>query len=147
MLLNKRVRILCTLRKRYTALIIDVRNNKGGNIDSWILDVLQRKAWMYWQSRSSNETTLWNSRFAFRGHLVVLINEHTSSDGEGKFHYYLLECCCNCDRSNSVTKLVFVFPKPLPVAYQSLGWGSSSENAHGAEEFGFLPTIALWMAV
>lgn len=59
-----------------------MRNNKGGNIDSWILDVLQRKAWMYWQSRSTNETTLWNSRFAFRGHLVVLINEHTSSDGE-----------------------------------------------------------------
>lgn len=67
-----------------TALIIDVRNNKGGNIDSWILDVLQRKAWMYWeQSRSNKEsTTLWNSRFAFRGHLAVLINEHTSSDGE-----------------------------------------------------------------
>jgi tricorn protease len=38
---------------------------------------------MYWeQSRSSDETTLWNSRFAFRGHLIVLINEHTSSDGE-----------------------------------------------------------------
>ena len=65
------------------ALIIDVRNNRGGNIDSWILDVLQRKAWMYWQqSRSNDESTLWNTRFAFRGHLVVLINEHTSSDGE-----------------------------------------------------------------
>jgi tricorn protease len=37
---------------------------------------------MYWQSRTNEETTLWNSRFAFRGHLIVLINEHTSSDGE-----------------------------------------------------------------
>jgi len=67
------------------ALIIDVRNNKGGNIDSWILDALQRHAWMYWESRSTNITNGgmgWDMQFAFRGHLVVLINEHTSSDGE-----------------------------------------------------------------
>jgi len=68
------------------ALIIDVRNNRGGNIDSWLLDTLQRTAWMYWESRSSNITTGglgWDMQFAFRGHLVVLINEHTASDGEG----------------------------------------------------------------
>ena len=68
------------------ALIIDVRNNRGGNIDSWLLDTLQRKAWMYWESRESNITTGglgWDMQFAFRGHIVVLINEHTSSDGEG----------------------------------------------------------------
>ena len=67
------------------ALIIDVRNNRGGNIDSWILDSLQRTAWMYWESRSSNITTGglgWDMQFAFHGDLVVLINEHTSSDGE-----------------------------------------------------------------
>jgi len=67
------------------ALIIDVRNNRGGNIDSWLLDTLQRRAWMYWESRSSNITTGglgWDMQFAFRGHLIVLINEHTSSDGE-----------------------------------------------------------------
>jgi len=67
------------------ALIIDVRNNRGGNIDSWLLDSLQKSAWMYWESRSTNITTGgdgWNMQFAFRGHLVVLINEHTSSDGE-----------------------------------------------------------------
>jgi hypothetical protein len=33
------------------AMIVDVRHNRGGNIDSWLLDVLQRKAWMYWQGR------------------------------------------------------------------------------------------------
>ena len=68
------------------AMIIDVRNNRGGNIDSWLLDTLQRRAWMYWESRNSNITTGglgWDNQFAFRGHLVVLINEHTSSDGEG----------------------------------------------------------------
>ena len=51
-----------------------------------MLDVLQRKAWMYWQSRSSNATTGglgWDEQFAFRGHIVVLIDEKTSSDGEG----------------------------------------------------------------
>jgi len=67
------------------ALIIDVRNNRGGNIDSWILDILQRTAWMYWESRSTNITNGglgWDMQYAFRGHLIVLINEHTSSDGE-----------------------------------------------------------------
>jgi C-terminal processing protease CtpA/Prc len=68
-------------------LIIDVRHNHGGNIDSWLLDVLQRKAWMYWQGRATNITTGglgWDEQFAFRGHIVVLIDEKTSSDGEGK---------------------------------------------------------------
>ena len=68
------------------ALIIDVRHNRGGNIDSWLLDVLQRKAWMYWHGRTTNITTGglgWDEQFAFRGHLVVLIDEHTASDGEG----------------------------------------------------------------
>jgi tricorn protease len=61
-------------------LIIDVRNNRGGNIDSWILDRLLRKAWFYWQSRAGQPT--WNMQYAFRGHIVVLCNESTASDGE-----------------------------------------------------------------
>ena len=73
------------------ALIIDVRHNRGGNIDSWLLDVLQRKAWMYWQGRATNITTGglgWDEQYAFRGHIIVLIDEKTSSDGEGKnFHW------------------------------------------------------------
>ena len=32
-------------------LIIDVRNNRGGNIESWILAKLLRKAWFWWQPR------------------------------------------------------------------------------------------------
>ena len=32
-------------------LIIDVRHNGGGNIDSWVLGKLMHKAWMYWQPR------------------------------------------------------------------------------------------------
>jgi tricorn protease len=61
-------------------LIIDVRHNGGGNIDSWILEKLMRKAWFYWQPRMSNPT--WNMQYAFRGHAVVLCDEHTGSDGE-----------------------------------------------------------------
>ena len=61
-------------------LIIDVRNNRGGNIDSWILGKLLRKAWFFWQPRVGNPT--WNMQYAFRGHMLVLCNERTASDGE-----------------------------------------------------------------
>ena len=61
-------------------LIIDVRHNNGGNIDSWILGKLLRKAWMYWQDRSGKP--YWNMQQAFRGHLVVICDEWTASDGE-----------------------------------------------------------------
>jgi tricorn protease len=61
-------------------LIIDVRHNRGGNIDSWILEKLLRKAWFYWQERVGKPT--WNMQHAFRGHMVVLCDERTASDGE-----------------------------------------------------------------
>jgi tricorn protease len=61
-------------------LIIDVRHNGGGNIDSWILEKLLRKAWFYWQPRVGNPT--WNMQYSFRGHAVVLCDEWTGSDGE-----------------------------------------------------------------
>jgi tricorn protease len=61
-------------------LIIDVRHNRGGNIDSWILEKLLRKAWFYWQGRVGKP--YWNMQYAFRGHMVVLCNERTASDGE-----------------------------------------------------------------
>lgn len=61
-------------------LIIDVRHNRGGNIDSWILEKLLRKAWFYWQDRVGKPT--WNMQHAFRGHMVVLCDERTASDGE-----------------------------------------------------------------
>jgi len=61
-------------------LVIDVRHNNGGNIDSWILGRLLRKAWFYWQPRVGHPT--WSMQFAFRGHMVVLVDENTASDGE-----------------------------------------------------------------
>jgi len=61
-------------------MIIDVRHNNGGNIDSFILERLLRKAWFFFQSRVGNPT--WNMQYAFRGHIVVLVDENTASDGE-----------------------------------------------------------------
>jgi tricorn protease len=61
-------------------LIIDVRHNRGGNIDSWILGKLLRKAWFYWEPRVGDPS--WNMQYAFRGHMVVLVDESTASDGE-----------------------------------------------------------------
>ena len=61
-------------------LIIDVRHNQGGNIDSWLLGKLLRKAWFYFQPRVGNPT--WNMQEAFRGPIVVLCDQETASDGE-----------------------------------------------------------------
>jgi tricorn protease len=61
-------------------LVIDVRHNRGGNIDSWILSKLMRKAWFYWQPRVGDPS--WNMQYAFRGHMVVLCDQKTASDGE-----------------------------------------------------------------
>ncbi len=61
-------------------LIIDVRRNNGGNIDSFILEKLMRQAWMYWKDRAGEPS--WNMQYAFRGHMVVLVDQNTASDGE-----------------------------------------------------------------
>lgn len=61
-------------------LILDVRHNTGGNIDSWILGALVRKAWMWWKARET--APYYNMQYAFNGHMVILCNERTASDGE-----------------------------------------------------------------
>lgn len=61
-------------------LIIDVRRNQGGNIDSWIVEKLLRKSWAFWASNGSQPVS--NMQGTFRGHLVVLTDELTYSDGE-----------------------------------------------------------------
>ena len=61
-------------------LIIDVRHNNGGSIDSWLLGKLLRKTWFYWQPRVGHP--IWNMQYAFRGHIVVLCDQQTISDGE-----------------------------------------------------------------
>ena len=62
-------------------MVIDVRRNNGGNVDSWIIDRLLRQAWSFWTGRDGGEPYT-NMQNAFRGHLVVLADERTYSDGE-----------------------------------------------------------------
>jgi len=61
-------------------LVLDVRHNNGGNIDSWVLEKLMRKSWMYWQGRSGGP--VWNMQYAFRGPMVIVCDQQTASDGE-----------------------------------------------------------------
>ncbi|MFN3229754.1 MAG: S41 family peptidase, partial [Asticcacaulis sp.] len=61
-------------------LIIDVRRNRGGNIDSWIIEKLLRRNWMTW--KTSKGVTYNNMQQTFGGQLVVLTDEMTYSDGE-----------------------------------------------------------------
>jgi tricorn protease len=61
-------------------IILDMRQNRGGNIDSWVLEMLSRKPWMYWQDRVGEP--YWNMQGAFRGHMVMLVDQETASDGE-----------------------------------------------------------------
>jgi tricorn protease len=61
-------------------LVIDVRRNRGGNIDSWIIEKLLRKAWAFWTNPAGRMSP--NMQDTFRGHLVVLVDELTYSDGE-----------------------------------------------------------------
>lgn len=64
-------------------LVIDVRGNNGGSIDSWIIEKLLRRVWAWWQPRSpAGAPPYGNMQQTFRGHLVVLIDETTYSDGE-----------------------------------------------------------------
>jgi len=57
-----------------------MRQNRGGNIDSWVLEMLSRKPWMYWQDRVGEP--YWNMQGSFRGHMVMLVDHETASDGE-----------------------------------------------------------------
>lgn len=61
-------------------LIIDVRRNRGGNIDSWLIEKLLRRVWMFWEDTNGGQFA--NMQQTFRGHLVVLADEFTYSDGE-----------------------------------------------------------------
>jgi tricorn protease len=63
-------------------LIIDVRGNNGGNIDSFIVAALLRKAWGFWAKPDGTGLATTNMQNAYRGHVAVLIDERTYSDGE-----------------------------------------------------------------
>ena len=61
-------------------MIIDVRDNNGGNVDSIIIGALLRRAWAFWAAPGGKPYT--NMQGAYRGPIAVLIDEQTYSDGE-----------------------------------------------------------------
>ncbi|MEM1112993.1 MAG: S41 family peptidase [Pseudomonadota bacterium] len=69
------------VNNRKAGLIIDVRRNGGGNVDSLLIEKLMRRAWSFWIDRNGTLPGT-NMQGAFRGHLVVLADQFTYSDGE-----------------------------------------------------------------
>jgi C-terminal processing protease CtpA/Prc len=61
-------------------LVIDVRDNSGGSVDSILIEKLVRRAWESWQARGRSRNP--SMQNAFRGNLVVIANQGTYLDGE-----------------------------------------------------------------
>ena len=62
------------------AIVIDVRYNGGGSIDTRIIDYLERRPYHVQQSRGESPIT--RPQDVFTGEVVVLINEYSYSDAE-----------------------------------------------------------------
>ena len=68
-------------QQRKEGLVIDVRNNGGGNVSQMIIERLRRKLLMVDFERNSELDDPYPSD-TFIGHLVCLIDEDTASDGD-----------------------------------------------------------------
>lgn len=66
--------------QRARALIIDVRDNGGGNIHQALIDTLSRKPYAYMQTRDGRRIN--EPRFHWDRPIVILINERSYSDAE-----------------------------------------------------------------
>ena len=61
-------------------LIIDLRNNGGGNTAVLMLEKLLRQTWGYYKDRTGEPYR--GMRGSFNGHMVVLVHESCGSNGE-----------------------------------------------------------------
>ena len=66
---------------RKQGLIVDVRNNGGGNVSSWIIERLSRKVLGTNFDRNASATGTYPPQ-AFYGYMAALTNESTASDGD-----------------------------------------------------------------
>jgi tricorn protease len=62
--------------------IVDSRNNGGGKIDQELLDILERRPYQFWNSRSGARTWGCRPRQASVGPKVMMINSRSVSDAE-----------------------------------------------------------------
>jgi tricorn protease len=67
-------------QRNMKALLIDVRYNGGGFVGDMIIDRLERTVWAFTKPREGRPGT--NPEMAFRGHMALLINADTGSNGE-----------------------------------------------------------------
>jgi tricorn protease len=63
-------------------IIIDVRFNTGGNIDEPLLDIIERRPYMFTNPRNGARTWGRRPQQAIAGPKVMLINQRSFSDGE-----------------------------------------------------------------
>lgn len=63
-------------------IIIDIRNNGGGNIDQELLDILERQPYEFWNNRNGSRTWGRRPRQAIVGPKVMMINYRSVSDAE-----------------------------------------------------------------
>ena len=63
-------------------IIVDVRYNGGGNIDFELLDILERRPYMFTNSRNGARTWGRRPQQAIAGPKVMLINQRSFSDAE-----------------------------------------------------------------
>ncbi|HLA90186.1 MAG TPA: S41 family peptidase [Gemmatimonadaceae bacterium] len=63
-------------------IIVDIRNNGGGNIDQELLDILERQPYQFWNNRSGARTWGRRPRQAIVGPKVLMINARSVSDAE-----------------------------------------------------------------
>lgn len=64
------------------AIIVDIRNNGGGNIDQELLDILERQPYQFWNNRNGSRTWGRRPRQAIVGPKVMMINYRSVSDAE-----------------------------------------------------------------
>jgi tricorn protease len=63
-------------------IVVDIRYNGGGNIDQELIDILERRPYQFWNSRTGARTWGRRPRQAIAGPKVMLINARSGSDSE-----------------------------------------------------------------
>lgn len=63
-------------------IIVDIRNNGGGNIDQELLDILERRPYQFWNNRNGSRTWGRRPRQAIVGPKVMMVNYRSVSDAE-----------------------------------------------------------------
>jgi len=63
-------------------IVVDIRYNGGGNIDQELIDILERRPYQFWNSRTGARSWGRRPRQAIAGPKVMLINQRSGSDSE-----------------------------------------------------------------